>query len=259
VRHLQRAAKKADSHEFRYDESVREGASAVRIRIMLKFGAITLPRILILLAALLIWKVTLSVVIEYRNYFPPNFDSEFLRGRQAYFWSGYAWAFYVHLVAGPASLVLGTILISQRFRSSFPAWHRRLGRVQGLCVLLLVAPSGLWMARHAMTGAVAAAGLGLLAIATAFCVTLGWRAAVRRRFAEHRRWMERTFILLCSAVVIRLIGGAADVINVDAIWLYPLSVWASWLVPLVAFELLRSARTAERTIRRDALASDTRS
>jgi hypothetical protein len=105
-----------------------------------------------------------------------------------------------------------------------------------MCVLMFVAPSGLWMARYAMTGAVAAAGLGALAIATAACVAMGWRAAVKRRFASHRRWMWRTFVLLCSAVVIRLIGGLATVAHWDALWIYPLSAWASWLAPLLVYE-----------------------
>ena len=203
---------------------------------MQKTGSFTLPRVLTILAALLIWKVILSVVLECRNYVPPNFESDFLRGREAYFWGAYGWAFYTHLVSGPASLMLGTMLVSDRFRSIVPTWHRRLGRVQTACVLLLVAPSGLWMAYYAATGAIAAAGLGSLAIATAACVALGWRSAVRRRFANHRRWMWRTFILLCSAVVIRMIGGLATVAHFDAPWLYPLSTWASWLAPLLVFE-----------------------
>lgn len=197
------------------------------------------PRVLSILAVLLIWKVTVSVVIEYRNYIPPSFDSDFLRGREAYFWGAYAWAFYTHLVSGPVSLILGTVLLSDRVRRRVPLLHRRLGRVQAACILLLVVPSGLWMAYYAATGAVAAAGLGLLAIATAACVALGWRAAVKRNFANHQRWMCRTFILLCSAVVIRMIGGLATVANFDAVWLYPLSVWASWLVPLAIFELIQ--------------------
>jgi predicted membrane protein DUF2306 len=189
--------------------------------------------------ALLIVKVTLSVVIGYRDYFPPNFDADFLLGRAAYFWGAYSWAFYVHLAAGPATLLLGTVLISERFRQWAPRWHRRLGRAQVAAILLLVVPSGLWMARYAVTGAAAGAGLAMLAIATAVSAILGWRSAVSRRFDIHRRWMCRTYLLLCSAVVIRLIGGAATVLQFDALWLYPLAAWASWLVPLLVFEFWR--------------------
>jgi hypothetical protein len=192
-------------------------------------------------AVLLIFKVTLSVVVGYRRYFPPDFDSDFLLGREVYFWGPYCWAFYTHLAGGPTSLVLGTLLMSERFRGRWPRWHRRLGRWQVACILLLVVPSGLWMARYAATGAVAGAGLGLLAIATAVCAVLGWRTAVARRFGEHRRWMWRTYLLLCSAVVIRVIGGLATALHVDALWLYPSSAWASWLVPLALFESWRLA------------------
>jgi|SRR5262245_8817133 len=195
-----------------------------------------LTRALMAVAATLIFKVTLGVVIGYRQYIPPDFEADFLLGRQSYFWGPYCWAFYIHLIAGPTSLVLGTLLISDRFRALAPRWHRRLGRSQVACILLLLVPSGLWMAPYAATGAVAGTGLGLLAIATAACAVLGWRTAVARRFEEHRRWMWRTYLLLCSAVVIRLIGGLATTLHFDALWLYPLSAWASWLVPLAVFE-----------------------
>lgn len=189
-----------------------------------------------LAAVLLIGKVTLSVLVGYRDYLPPNFEADFLLGRERYFWGAYGWSFYTHLAAGPASLLLGTLLVSRRFRTRFPRWHRRLGRVQVCCVLLLLVPSGLWMACYAATGAVAGVGLGLLAMATAASVWLGWRRALARRFADHERWMLRTYVLLCSAVVIRLIGGLATVAHYDGLWLYGVSTWASWLVPLAIFE-----------------------
>ena len=46
-----------------------------------------LRRLLAFLAALLILKVTLSVIVGYRNYLPPNFRSDFLIGREAYFFA----------------------------------------------------------------------------------------------------------------------------------------------------------------------------
>jgi len=51
--------------------------------------------------------------------------------------------------------------------------------------------------------------------------------------------MWRSYLLLCSAVVIRLCGGLATVLQFDPPWFYPLSVWASWLAPLAIFEARR--------------------
>lgn len=207
-----------------------------------------LSRLLNILATVLIAKVTLRVVLGYRDYFPPNFDVDFLLGREAYFWGAYRWFFYAHLVSGPASLVLGLILIGDQFRQRLPHWHRWLGRLQAINLLLVLVPSGLWMSWYAATGAVAGAGLAALSIATAICISLGVRAAIGRRFTEHRRWMWRTFLLLCSAVIIRMIGGLATVAHFDALWLYPLSAWASWLVPLLAFEVLQRKAHATRPV-----------
>ncbi|SIN85810.1 Predicted membrane protein [Singulisphaera sp. GP187] len=194
-------------------------------------------RILTLLAGVLILKVTMSIVSNYHNYFPPNFTSDFLRGRERHFFGVYQWAFCTHILSGPVSLILGLFLVGERTRTCFPKWHRSLGRLQVACVLLLVTPSGLWMAAHAAGGPVAAGGLATLAIATAICVSLGARSAVKRRFADHRRWMWRCYLLLASAVVLRLIGGLATVTGVVAPWVDPLATWVSWLVPLTAFEL----------------------
>ena len=195
-----------------------------------------LQRALILLAGLLIFKVTLAVVWGYRHYFPPNFSSDFLHGRESYFFGAYQWAFYAHIAAGPVAIILGTVLISERFRRRFPKWHRRFGRIQIATILLGVTPSGLWMARYAAPGTIAAVGFAFLAIATGTCAALGWRAALQRRFAVHRRWMSRCYVLLCSAVVLRVMGGLAIVCDLQAEWFDPLASWACWLAPLAVFE-----------------------
>src|SRR6188508_2552462 len=93
--------------------------------------SVSLRRLLSLLVAILILKVTLSVILGYVNYLPPNFRSDFLIGREAYFFGAYQWAFYTHIVVGPVTLLLGLILVSDRFRMRFPRWHRTLGKVQG--------------------------------------------------------------------------------------------------------------------------------
>jgi len=199
-----------------------------------------LQRAVVLLAGLVILKVTASVLWGYRHYLPPDFEAEFLRGRQAYFFGPYQGAFYAHIAAGPITLLLGLVLTSDRFRRRFPLGHRSLGKLQALLILLLLVPSGFWMAWYAASGAVAALGFATLALATGTTVLLGWRAAVQRRFAEHQRWMLRCYLLLCSAVVLRLIGGAATLAEVSGTWSYPLAAWTSWLVPLAIYELSRT-------------------
>lgn len=188
-------------------------------------------------AVISVLTVTVSVVLHYSDYFPPNFGSDFLLQRKRYFFGAYQWAFYAHIVSGPCSLLLGLILLSESFRRRYRRWHQMLGRIQTVSVLLVVVPSGLWMSFYAATGGIAGSGFAVLAIGTGTCITLGWKAAVQRRFADHQRWMQRSFALLCSAVVIRLIGGLATVLVVESDWVYQASAWLSWLAPLAVLEL----------------------
>jgi uncharacterized membrane protein YozB (DUF420 family) len=188
-----------------------------------------------LAVAALIVKVTISVIGNYVDYLPPNFESSFLLGRDGYFFGSYSIAFYVHIVTGPTSLMLAVLLMSQRFRRRYRGWHARLGRVQ-VAIVLLVSISGLWMSRHADTGAIAGVGFALLAVATGVFVVLGLRSAKRRRFDQHQRWMSRCVLCLCSAVVLRLIAGLSIVTGIEGNWVYPLSAWISWLIPLALYE-----------------------
>ena len=197
---------------------------------------VMLERWLGLLAGLLVIRVTLVVVSRYHNYFPLDLASEFLHGREGHFWGWYRWAFYTHILTGPLTLLLGLFLVSPVSRNRFPRSHRVTGRIQVAIVLLLVAPSGLAMAYHAAAGRVAGLGLATLAVLTAFCAAQGTLEARQRRFTTHRRWMWRCYLLLCSAVVLRLLGGLATVVGLTWAWVDPLATWLCWVVPLAAFE-----------------------
>lgn len=144
-----------------------------------------------------------------------------------------------HIAVGPVTLIVGMLLLSDRFRQRFPNWHRYLGRVQVFSVLLVLVPSGLWMAYRAQPGPIAGLGLATLAVITGTTVTLGWRRAVQRRFAEHRRWMLRCYLLLCSTIVLRLIAGLATVAGANALWIDTFAAWGSWILPLAAYEACR--------------------
>lgn len=54
---------------------------------------------------------------------------------------------------------------------------------------------------------------------------------------DHRRWMWRCYLLLCSAVVLRVLGGLGTVVGPVGPWYDPLATWLSWLAPLAVFEI----------------------
>ncbi len=195
-------------------------------------------RLLLLLGTwLLVAKVVVTVGVSFRDYLPPNFENGFLQGRQDYFYGdGYHYPFYVHVVSGPLSLILGSFLMSQALRRT--RWHRAIGKTQFAVVLLLVVPSGLWMAWYSDGGPIAASGFAALALATGLSCWMGWRHAIRRQYKTHLHWMLRCFVLLCSAVVLRMMGGLATIAGWSGDWTYPLSAWACWIVPLVILELI---------------------
>lgn len=195
------------------------------------------------LAVVLILRVLVTILANYPDYFPPDFDSLFLQGREATFAGAYPIAFYVHIFSGPIVLFNGLILLSEYVRRHHGGWHRILGRIQVgvllfLVLLFLVLPSSVVMSRHAFGGWPAGLSFLVLSAATAGCAVIGVMHARRRRFDRHRRWMLRCYVLICSAVALRLISGAAGLMGVpspeDA---YIVAAWASWLLPLAVYEV----------------------
>lgn len=191
------------------------------------------------LAILLIVRVLVAIVANYPDYFPPNFDSLFLQGRAATFTGVYRPAFYVHIFAGPVVLLGGLILLNQHVRRRHPGVHRFLGWVQVIVLLVFVLPTSAVMSRHAFGGWPAGLSFQLLSAATATCTVVGVVYARRHRYDQHRRWMLRAYVLICSAVTLRLFSGAAGLIGVaNAEEAYIVAAWCSWLLPLAAYEMV---------------------
>ncbi len=191
------------------------------------------------LAVVLILRVLATILANYPDYFPPDFDALFLQGREATFTGAYRLAFYVHIFSSPVVLFNGLILLSERVRRRRGGLHRVLGRVQVVVLLLFVLPSSAVMSRHAFGGWPAGLSFLLLSAATASCAVAGVVYARRRRYDRHRRWMLRCYVLICSAVVLRLISGAAGLVGVSSPeGAYVVAAWSSWLFPLAVYEIV---------------------
>jgi uncharacterized membrane protein len=208
------------------------------------------------LAIVLILRVLATILASYPDYFPPDFDSLFLQGREATFTGLYPPAFYVHIVSGPVVLVNGLILLSERVRRRHDGFHRVLGRVQVVVLLLFMLPSSVVMCRHAFGGWRAGLSFLLLSAVTAGCAVAGVVHARRRHYDRHRRWMLRCYVLICSAVALRLMSGAAGLVGVaSSEGAYIVAAWSSWLIPLVVFEITDRLPAHRQSVRPDSVLS----
>lgn len=188
------------------------------------------------LLVVLFLKVLGSIVFEYRNYFPANFESNFLAGREPFFKGGYRIAFYAHIVSGPLALLIAAFLMFSGKRKPLAFWHRRLGKTLAYLILLVMLPSGFMMATRAFTGLIAGVGFFSLTVATAICVSVAAWHASRRRFSQHQLWATRSFILLCSPLLLRLMTGMTIVLDVESECTCRFAAWGSWLIPMIVLE-----------------------
>ena len=101
-----------------------------------------------------------------------------------------------HVFCGSVALVTVCPQVWPRFRRRHPVAHRWIGRVH---VFVGVLPTGV-LALLIVPFAHAPSGNAVAAVLWLTCTAVGWRAARRRRYAEHRRWMVYSFALTMQIV-----------------------------------------------------------
>jgi uncharacterized membrane protein len=192
-------------------------------------------------------RVAVSIVVLYLiglilspfpHYLPPDFDQGFLANKKHFFFSsGYFLGFYAHIVSSPVALACGTLQLSRTLRSRWPHMHRALGKVYIALVLCLAAPGGAIMAMRAFGGWPSMVCFGLIsALAWAF-TWIAWRRAKSMRYAEHGLWMCRSYVMMSSAILLRLSHYLIQPLNLDPTLAYQLAAWLSWVPAIAVLEL----------------------
>lgn len=202
------------------------------------------PRNLLVLQCILIGIVIwLGILQRYVFYFPARFDVGFLSDKADRFYSTlYGLGFYVHVVSSPIALLVGFPLLFQAVVQRMPRVHRALGRVYVGLVLAMVVPGGLIMALGTTWGWNVTLCFVLLAIVTWVCTFQAVREARARRFQSHKVWVHRSYALMCSAIVLRVLGIAIHTLGGTELISYNVYAWLSWLLPLFALEWSCSPR-----------------
>lgn len=155
--------------------------------------------------------------------------------------------FDLHVAGGALCLVVALPLFSRRLLRRHPGWHRALGWSYVTSVLVLVAPTGLWLAPTAKGGLAGQSGFAVTGLYLFATTALGLREVLRRDFVAHRAWMVRSYSLAASALSFRVLYVALEIARVPHA--YVIGVWASFGLDLVVAELFigRAVRRPQPT------------
>ena len=141
----------------------------------------------------------------------------------------------LHVAGGVAALLVGPLQFVRRIRTRRPAFHRAAGRIY-ILACAVAAPAGFALALGATAGPVAGTGFAVQAVLWGLFTGLGWRAAVERRFADHREWMLRSYALTAAAITLRLMLPASAFLGLEFVPAYRAIAWLAWTVNLALVE-----------------------
>lgn len=161
--------------------------------------------------------------------------------------NGFASPFLViHVVAAMIALLAGPLQFVRAIRSRWPAFHRATGLIY-VAAIAIGSPAGFVLALGTSAGPVAATGFASVAVLSIVFTWLGWRAAIRRQFGEHRAWMLRSWAMTAGAITLRLLLPASAMLGLGFYTAYPVIAWLSWLINLALVEYLIRRRRGSAT------------
>jgi len=167
-------------------------------------------------------------------------DFNFLAKKQEVVFSPF-WrtAFYIHITGGMLALLAGPFQFIKKFRNKYLKFHRNMGKVYLVSILILAGPSGLFMAFYAEGGMVAVVGFTIMAILWMYTTYMAYETIRKKKVEAHKKWMVRSFALTFAAVTLRLyVPLASAVFYIPGVYVEASSAWVSWLPNLLVAELI---------------------
>jgi uncharacterized membrane protein len=150
----------------------------------------------------------------------------------------------LHIVCAAVFAMVGALQFAPTLRRSRPGWHRMAGRVL-VVAGLGVALSALWLNQHfpraGATREVLYPLRMVFGVAMVATLILGFQAARRRNFGQHRAWMIRSYAIgLVAGTQVFTLGIGGSIFGTGELTT-ALLLAAAWMINLAV---------AERAIRR---------
>jgi uncharacterized membrane protein len=158
-------------------------------------------------------------------------------------------AISAHLLGGLVALATGPWQMNSRLRARALGYHRWLGRVYVVAVLV-GGLGALGLASLSQEGFVTHIGFGMLAV---LWLMATFQAYLRIRAGDqvrHREWMIRSFALTLAAVTLRVYLPLSQIVGIPFADAYQAVAWVCWVPNLVVAEwlVLRRPVGAAKTV-----------
>lgn len=136
-------------------------------------------------------------------------------------------AFYAHISFGGMALLTGWSQFSRKFRSKHLSFHKMLGKVY-LISVMISGFCGLFIAFFATGGIASVLGFGGLALAWLLTSSAAYRQIRMRNIDAHQQWMIRSYAMTFAAVTLRIWLPLFQIAGIDFMIAYPIIAWLCW-------------------------------
>jgi uncharacterized membrane protein len=173
------------------------------------------------------------------QYIPLKSDVAFLQIKQTEISqiSFYYPIFYAHVFSAIFVLLAGFFQFSSVLLKKSPATHRNIGKFYVFVVLLLSAPSGLFIGLFANGGLYSKISFVSLSILWFYFTLKGFTAIKNKNITQHKAFMLRSFALTFSAITLRFWKVILVYLFHPApMDVYQIIAWLGWIPNLLIVE-----------------------
>jgi len=197
------------------------------------FGLVKLPLLLVVVG------IACLILYSSLRYLNPNYANGYLAGNKLPYLSVFRIGLIVHLFVAPLLILSSSILLFFKLETKKPKTHRLIGRWTIYLGVFFLIPSGLILSYYAIGGTKGQILFFTLTIFTLFALFRALFEAKNKNFNSHRKWVIRLYILLTSAIWLRLnMFFGSYFLGLSGVEFYLLAALFSWVPQLFIVELL---------------------
>ncbi|KIA91326.1 membrane protein [Pedobacter kyungheensis] len=175
------------------------------------------------------------------RYIPFSSEASFLQIKQTEVTgiSAYLPVFYIHVYSAIFVLLAGFTQFNPKILAKYPKIHRLLGYLYAGVVLILAAPSGIFIGCFANGGLMAKTSFVILGVLWFWFTFKAVQLILNRKIKAHKKMMYRSFALVTSAITLRLWKVILVYLFHPApMDVYQIIAWLGWIPNLLLAEWL---------------------